>query len=143
LSILVPVDFSEVTNRVCDVAIGEAKARNAKVWLLHVAAPDPAFVGFDAGPDVVRDQVASALRSEHRDIQTLAERFVTAGVEVSPLLIQGETIETIIDQARRHKADLIVMATHGRGLMYQMFVGSVSEGVIHRTEVPVLLVPAR
>lgn len=143
MNILVPIDFSDASRTAIEVALEQARAHGARVWLLHVAAPDPAFVGFEAGPDVVRDQRAETLRSEHRELSRLAEIFRNAGTEATPLLIQGETVETILDQAERRGADLIVMATHGRGLMYQLVVGSVSEGVLHRSRVPILMVPAR
>ena len=143
MSILVPVDFSAISERVCRVAAEAAKARGTKIWLIHVAEPEPEFVGYEPGPDVVRHQVASELRNEHRQLQELADRTAALGVEVTPLLIQGSTVETILEQADHHAVELIVMATHGRGLMYQMLVGSVSEGVLHRTKVPILLVPAR
>ena len=143
MSILVPVDFSAISERVCDVAAEVAKAREVKVWLIHVAEPEPEFVGYDPGPDVVRHQVATELRQEHRKLKALADRISAKSVDVTPLLIQGSTVDTILEQVEHHGADLIVMATHGRGLMYQMLVGSVSEGVLHRTKVPILLVPAR
>jgi nucleotide-binding universal stress UspA family protein len=143
MSILVPVDLSPISERVCDVAAEAAKARGVKIWLIHVAEPEPEFVGYDPGPDVVRHQVAADLRKEHRELQTLADKTAALGVEVTPLLIQGSTVDTILEQAEHHAVDLIVMATHGRGLMYQMLVGSVSEGVLHRTKCPILFVPAR
>lgn len=143
MSILVPVDLSPISERVCEVAAEAAKARGVKIWLVHVAEPEPEFVGYDPGPDVVRHQVAAELRKEHRELQTLADKTAAMGVEVTPLLIQGSTVDTILKQAEHHAVDLIVMATHGRGLMYQMLVGSVSEGVLHRTTCPILFVPAR
>lgn len=143
MSILVPVDFSPISERVCRLAAEEAKARGVKIWLIHVAEPEPEFIGYEPGPDVVRHQVATQLRKEHRDLQALAERTAASGVEVTPLLIQGPTVDTILEQAEHHAVDLIVMATHGRGLMYQMLVGSVSEGVLHRAKCPILFVPAR
>lgn len=143
MSILVPIDFSPISERVCEVAAEAAKARGVKIWLIHVAEPEPEFVGYDPGPDVVRRQVAKELRQEHRQLQALAERTAARGVEVTPLLVQGSTVETILEQAEHHAVDLIVMATHGRGLMYQMLVGSVSEGVLHRSKRPILFVPAR
>lgn len=142
MSILAPVDFSAATQRVCEVAVEAAKVRNGRIWLIHVAQPDPDFVGYDTGPDVVRDQVAAEFRREHKDLRELAEGMAASGVEVTPLLIQGPTVETILKQAKHHDAELIVMATHGRGVMYQMFVGSVSQGVLHGSPVPVLIVPA-
>lgn len=142
MSILVPIDFSPVSAKVCEVAAEVARHRNTKIWLIHVAAPDPDFVGYEAGPDVVRDQRAKELRSQHQELEDLARRIGEKGVEVTPQLIQGPTVETILEQADHHDVDMIVMATHGRGLMYQMFVGSVSQGVLHKSTRPVLMVPA-
>ncbi len=143
MSILVPVDFSPVSKRVCQVAAEAANARGTKIWLIHVAEPEPEFVGYEPGPDVVRDQVAHELRKEHRQLKALAELIEAEGIQVTPLLVQGPTVQTILEQADHHKVELIVMATHGRGLMYQMLVGSVSEGVLHGAKCPIMLVPAR
>ena len=143
MTILVPIDFSPITDRVCEVAAEAARARGAKVLLLHVALPDPDFVGFEAGPDVVRDQVAAEFRHEHRLLERLAKRLQSEQVEAASRLVQGPTVQTILDQAEANQVDLIVMATHGHGVMYQMLVGSVSEGVLRKTTRPILMVPAR
>ena len=142
MSILVPIDFSDVTDRVLEEASLAARARNAKVWLLHVAMPEPDFVGFEGGPDVVRDQVAREYREEHRRVQEYAARLAENGIDVTALLVQGPTVQTILDEADHHAAELIVMGSHGHGTLYQVIVGSVSEGVIRKTKCPVLLVPA-
>ncbi len=143
MSIVVPVDFSDVTERACDLAVEAALARKAPIWLIHVAEPEPHFVGYNAGPDVVRDQIAHEYREEHQRLQALADRMREKGVEVTPLLIQGGIVDSILEQVRKHEADLIVMATHGRGVMYQVLVGSISEGVIRRARCPILLVPVK
>jgi len=138
--ILVPVDFSAISERVCRVAAEAAKARGTKIWLIHVAEPEPEFVGYEPGPDVVRHQVASELRNEHRQLQELADRTAALGVEVTPLLIQGSTVETILEQADHHAVELIVMATHGRSGVGAVWAGSVAARVIGHSTRPVLLV---
>jgi nucleotide-binding universal stress UspA family protein len=55
--------------------------------------------------------------------------------------VEGEAAETMLKEASKLDADIIVVGSHGRGTMYQVLVGSVSEGVIHRSECPVLVVP--
>lgn len=142
MNIIVPIDFSDVTERVLREASIAALARGAKIWLLHVAMPEPDFVGFEGGPDVVRDQVAKEFREEHRQVQGYADQLTSEGIDVTALLVQGPTVQTILEEADRHDADLIVMGSHGHGTLYQMIVGSVSEGVLRKTRCPVLLVPA-
>lgn len=143
MNIVVAVDFSEVTQRVIEVAMAQAKDRDAHLWLLHAVEPEPAFVGFDPGPAVVRDQVAHEFREERRSLERLAEQVRTAGIAVTPRIVQAPTVAAILDQAREKAADLIVMGTHGRGVAYQVLVGSVSEGVLRHATCPLLLVPAR
>ncbi len=141
-NILVPIDFSAETDRVIDVAIALAKPLQAKLWLVHVAAPDPDFVGYETGPRYVREHRAEILREEHAGIQALAKRIAGSAVECEGLLIQGPTSETLIEEIDRLKAEMIIMGSHGRSGLFKAFVGSVSEQVLRDSRVPVLIVPA-
>ena len=143
MSVVVAVDFSTGTDRVLSEAVQVARSRGAAMWLIHVAEPEPDFIGFEAGPDVVRDQVAEESREEHRQLAELAETAREQGVEVTPLLIQGPIVQTILNEAEKHSADMIVMGTHGHGVVYQVLVGSLSEGVIRSATCSVLLVPVK
>lgn len=142
-TILVPIDFSEVTARVVEHASGLARAFSGKLCLLHVAAPDPSFVGWDPGPDVVRHQRATDLRDEHRRAQELAEQLRADGIDAQALLVQGPTVETILERAAKLPADLIVIGSHGHGALYRALLGSISEGVVRKATCPVLIVPTR
>lgn len=141
--ILVPVDFSESTERVVETAAALAQAFGGVVRLVHVAAPDPDFVGYDAGPPAVRDQVAAELRSEHRALQGLAEGLRARGVEAKALLLRGPTVETILSEAGDADADVIVLGSHGRGRIARALLGSVSEGVLRGASCPVMIIPTR
>lgn len=141
--ILVPVDFSDSTRGVIDFAASLARAFSAKLWLLHAAAPDPDFVGYDAGPQTVRDQVASELRGEHKDLQREADALREAGLDAVALMVQGPTVEVILGEADRLGVDQIVMGTHGRGAVKRALLGSVSEGVLHKSACPVTVLPRR
>jgi nucleotide-binding universal stress UspA family protein len=140
-NILVPVDFSEITDSVVATARALAQAFSAKLWLLHVAAPDPDFVGYEAGPQSVRDQLAGRLRAEHRRLQEEAARLRDGGIEAAALLIQGPTVEKILTEADRIGADLIVLGSHGHGAVYRSLLGSVSESVLRKTACPITIVP--
>jgi len=142
-NILVPVDFSPVTIAVLEHAARLANAFDAEITLLHVAAPEPEFVGYDAGPDTVRDQVAAELRGVHRDLQKLADELRARGVRAHAVCVRGSTVETIHERAEHSNADLIVIGSHGHGALYRTLMGSVSEGVLRHAKCAVLLVPAR
>lgn len=140
--ILVPVDFSDVTERVIERAIALARAFGAHITLLHVAAPDPSFVGYDAGPQSVRDQVAREVHEEHRALGDLDRRIEREGITSTALLVRGFPVEKILKEARALPADLVVMGSHGRSALRHLLVGSVTDGVLRDCACPVLVVPS-
>ena len=143
LRILVAVDLSDATSKVMRVTQYLAKATQGEVRLLHVAEAEPDFVGYEAGPEVVRDQIAKEFRDEHRKIQEHADTLRQAGVNAKALLIQGPIIETVLSEAKRFEADLLIVGSHGFGALYDLLVGSSSRGILKDTDIPVLVVPVR
>ena len=109
--------------------------------MIHVAPPEPEFVGYESGPVSVRDAVAHRLREEHRQLQALDRQLASQGVLVTSLLIQGYPVEKILAEAARIPADVIVMGSHGRSLLRHLVVGSVTDGVLRKATCPVLIVP--
>jgi nucleotide-binding universal stress UspA family protein len=140
-NILVPIDFSDASKDALAVASTWSAPWKAKLWLVHVTAPDPDFVGFRTGPTYVREHRADVLRQEHADLQHMAQELKDQGLDAEALLIQGPTTETLLAEIDKLDIDLVVMGSHGRGGLYKAFVGSVSEQVLHMSEVPVLIVP--
>lgn len=143
MNILVSVDFSDATPRILQAAGRLARALSGKLWLLHVAEAEPDFVGYEAGPDVVRDQVAREFRDEHRRIQEYADAMRDDGLAVTALLIRGPIVDTVIAEARRLDADMLIVGSHGYGAVYDLLVGSVSRGILKHADIPVLVVPVR
>ncbi|MCW5897914.1 MAG: universal stress protein [Flavobacteriales bacterium] len=139
--LLATIDFSEVTPLVVETAASLGKAFGAKVWLVHVAAPDPDFVGFKVGPSYVREQRAETLRQEHQDIQAIAADLNARGIDAEARLVQGPTTDTILEMATKVEAGLIVMGSHGKSALFRAFVGSVSEQVLRDSKVPVMIIP--
>lgn len=143
MRLLVALDFSPATPPTLDAAARLARATGAAVWLLHVAEPEPDFVGWQAGSDSVRGQLAREMRREHRELQAHAEALRAGGLDATALLLQGPVAQTILAEAKRLRAETIVMASHGHGAVFDLLVGSVSQAVLRGSEVPVLLVPVR
>jgi len=141
MNILVCIDLSDSTNKIVQKAKELAKAVSAKLWVLHVAEPEPDFVGFDIGPQSVRDSRSKQFHQEHRQIQEIANRMREDNLDTTALLVQGSTAETILMQASSLNTDIIVLGSHGRGAVYKFLVGSVSESVIRKTELPIFIVP--
>lgn len=141
-NILAPIDLSPSSEGVFDLACLFAKQLDCKLWLIHVAAPDPDFVGYGVGPQYVREQRADELRKEHVDLQAMAKRAEARGVVAEALLVQGPTAETLVLESERLKADMVVMGSHGHGALYSAVMGSTSNQVLRDSRVPVLIVPS-
>jgi nucleotide-binding universal stress UspA family protein len=121
--VLVPVDGSEIADRALDEAINLTKGHPVEMKIV--------FIGND-------DEIS------HEVIEVAMTRAVNAGLNPeSGLLGKFETEEiadVILQEAKEWSADVIVMGTHGRRGVAHMFLGSVTEGVIRASPVPVLVV---
>ncbi len=143
MKLLVAIDLSEASKIIIEQALGIARSLKGEVWLLHVAEPEPDFVGYDVGPQSVRDSVAKEFHSEHAELQDIADRLRAQGIETKALLIQGATAATILREASKLRVDMIVVGSHGYGAVHKLLVGSVSENVLRKATAPVLVVPTR
>ena len=142
MNILAAIDFSAFTDPiVASLEQIAAAAPDARIWLLHVAEPDPSFVGYDAGPDVVRDQVAAEYRQERQQLHACAERLRVGAREITALVVRGAIADTILAEAARLDAQLIVMGSHGKGTLAELIVGRVSKVVLRKARCPVLVIP--
>ena len=142
MNILVAVDLSGASTRILHYVRTLALDLSAKVWLLYVEKPDLGFVGFGPGrPQSVLDKVAHDFKEKREELQHEADKLKNFGIDAKALLVQGAAVEVILDEASKLKTDLIVVGSHGHGAVYHLMVGRVSEGVLHRSTCPVLVVP--
>jgi nucleotide-binding universal stress UspA family protein len=157
--ILVPIDFSDVTPPVIDLARHLAKAVDAEIHLVHVkeltAAAAPGTLGYGlagmselapmSGVPVSRFEPIPQLIPEDEDQKSKLlqwqKEIADSGIKVSLHEPTGVVVEEILSEANEINADLIVMGTHGHGAMYNLLVGSTTEGVLKHSTRPVLLVP--
>ncbi|MEA3210415.1 MAG: hypothetical protein QOE70_3472 [Chthoniobacter sp.] len=131
-----------MTPRVVETARVLAKAFGSSIVLLHVSEPEPDFVGFEPGPITVRQSVARDFRAEHHHLDDLKKTLAPDAAEVLALHIQGPSVEKILHEAAEKHAAWIVMGSHGHGALYELLVGSVTQGVLKGTKCPVVVVPA-
>jgi nucleotide-binding universal stress UspA family protein len=132
--ILCPVDFSDNSSAALGYASTLAKESQAKLYLVHV---DDSQIPYDAG---FAAYVAPADNTEA--LQEQLESIVPTqdDVEFERQLLIGHPADSIVDFAKRHDVDLIVMGTHGRTGVARLLMGSIAEAVVRRAECPVLTV---
>jgi nucleotide-binding universal stress UspA family protein len=143
--ILVPVDGSATATAGLREAIRMAKAQDATLQLVHVVDQHSVvMMGMETA--VYMDEMIKGLEASGRRIlaraQALAEK---AGVKATTVLretLTGPAADPIVDQAKKGRADLIVIGTHGRRGVRRLVMGSDAEQVVRTSPVPVLLVRA-
>ena len=144
-NILVPIDFSEVTDNILAEALRLAKAFDAKIWLIHVATAGPDLTPFEieVGVPYPRDDAAKHLHHEHQKLHQYQEMLRGEGLEVTAMLVPGSPAEKILQEARRLKPDVIVLGSHGHGAMHHLLVGDICEDVLKQSTWPLLVVPSK
>jgi nucleotide-binding universal stress UspA family protein len=142
--ILVAVDGSPTSMKGLREAIRLASDDRAELVLLHVVNEYYAFAnldGFAPGVDLV-----PTLREGGRRILAKAKAQADkAGIRAKTLMretLGGPAADTIVRDARKQRADLIVLGTHGRRGLRRLVLGSDAEQVVRTAPVPVLLVRA-
>ena len=143
MKVLAALDLARTTPDVLREARIWARRLSAELILIHVADPDPDFIGYGAGPESVRLAVAHKFTRAHQRIEALSVELRKEGLDATALLLQGATAETILREADRLSADVVLMGTRARGAVRELFVGSVSKEVLRRSTRPVLLIPPR
>lgn len=142
-NILVAIEFDNDAEPLVGKALELAKPFKAKVWLLHIAAPDPDFVGYDAGPQSVRDNLAKELRIKHIRLQDRAKDLENKGFDAEALLVQGPTVKTLIEESKKLNADLLIAGYEEHSFVYKLLIGSVSFKILKKSKVPILMVPLK
>jgi nucleotide-binding universal stress UspA family protein len=140
-NILVAIDFEKEASLLIDRAFDLAQKFGSKVWLIHVAAPDPEFVGYDVGPQNERDFRADELKKEHKIIEKYAHQLKEKGIDAEELLIQGATVETILKETEKLNIDLVIIGHHKHRLLYKTFVGNTDSSLVNKSKVAVLQIP--
>ena len=133
--ILFPTDGSEGADTVFDHVLEIAEAHGSRIRVLNVADTNQ--------PSVVRKggDVQDVLREEgKRTVEGPADRARERGVNVITEVVQGVPYRRIVDYADSFGMDLIAMPTHGRRGLERFLLGSTTERVVRRAEVPVLTV---
>lgn len=140
-NILVAVDFNDAVGELLGYAEGMAEKFGSKVWVVHVAEPDPDFVGYEPGPQYIRDFKAEDLRDVHRNLQTICKTFLGEEVTYEALLIQGSTVETVLEEARKLESDLLIVGTHKYSFLHNLLQERVSLKLLKKASIPVLAIP--
>lgn len=137
--ILVPIDFSDASERAVIYAAALARRLHASLHLVHVLELSmvnrPQF-DYEADMPALRERLYQDAR---RRLGELAARLGGDALRVSTEVRTGEPNTCITDAEIDYGADLVIMSTHGRSGLSHLLLGSVTEQVIRTAQCPVLV----
>jgi nucleotide-binding universal stress UspA family protein len=137
--ILVPTDFTETSERALIYAVGLAAQLGAAVVVCHVYQLPTALAGAELS---TLPSVLSTTEIDHAariGVQKVVERHARDQVAIAAVVRPGDPEIEIRTIAAEIGADLIVLGTHGRTGLMRLLVGSVTDDVIHHSQIPVLV----
>ena len=139
--ILAPTDGSSVSHQAAANAIAFARACGAELVALSVAVPAPAFQSLDGAMAIDPGlQLDELLRHAQGYADAVAGRAREAGVACTPVACSAlDAATAIVEAARAHGCDLIVMGSHGRRGLGRLLAGSVTQAVLVDAPVPVMV----
>jgi len=140
--ILYATDLSDNADVALKFSIELARGTGARLSVLHVLQTiDTIYWGAEGGylgeeMQTLRDDALQCLHS------SIPERGQCKGVQVTPIMVDGDPYREILRVADEEKVDLVVMNMHGKGFVERTLLGSTAEKVIRSAHVPVLSIPA-
>jgi nucleotide-binding universal stress UspA family protein len=140
--ILVPVDGSKTSIAGLNEALRLARNQKARLRLIHIVDERMIFSTAEAGMNI-EPVIDSLKRGGKRILEQAAKLAAARGVRAETDMVENaasQVADVLVSRARRWRADLVVMGTHGRRGVNRLVLGSDAELVVRNSPVPVLLV---
>jgi nucleotide-binding universal stress UspA family protein len=143
--VLVTTDFSELGDHAIGHAFRVAADHGAEVVLCHVIetmpTPNPLYAHYYS-TDLFRPEIRQQVERQARDalLERVPKEGALGAVPHRELVVDGDAASQILRVSRDEKADLLVIATHGRAGVKHFLLGSVVERVIRGAHCPVLVI---
>lgn len=136
-TILCPIDFSDAAYHALDYALHFARQSNARLILVHVLH-NPADEFFhSSGHTLTWGEAKERAQSVLEEVKA---KRLTDYPKAELIVEVGDPHEQIVKLSHEHKADMVVISTHGRSSLAHLVLGSVAEKIIRHASCPVFVV---
>jgi nucleotide-binding universal stress UspA family protein len=143
-NILVPLDGSKRAESILSHVETLARCFEGKVMFFVVIEPASMLEHDEIiGMAEFKDKNDYLIEKTNSYLDSLQKIFSEKGIEVQTLIGHGPVVKAIVGAAERENADLVAMASHGRGGLSRTFYGSIAAGVLQRIDRPLLLIRSR
>ena len=140
--ILVPLDGSPLAEVAVSHALALARACGAEVTFLNSVSPMDEVMVSEGEPVFLADLWKARQQAAQAYLESVAQRPEWRELKTHGVVETSPAADAIVEYARRHAIDVIVMATHGRSGFRRWVFGSVAEKVLRGADRPVLMVRA-
>ena len=134
--VLLCTDFSERSQAAQNVAIRLCQGRDMQLTVMHVSEYGP----MPAVTDESLDYVLGLTAKEHRALQELTVQLRNQGIQVEPVMAEGNAASMILEEIRRRDIDLAIIGTEASRGFNRFVFGSTAEAIFRRAPCPVLTV---
>lgn len=151
--IVIALDYSSPSEAVAAKGFELATALNAEVTLVHILSDIAYYSSLNYSPITGFDSFNTLEIVQSNTLQELmdaAQKFLDhfkskygSHIKVDTAVGEGDFADEILRIAKEKNTDIIVMGTHGRKGIDKIFMGSVAETVLHKTAIPVFIIPIR
>ena len=134
--ILVPVDFSEHADYALEVAAILGKTYHAEILILHMLGLSEAYLTKDESQEAAEAHYFMKLAKTK--FNSFLDKPYLKGVKHREMVQNYKIFSEVNHVAEEHKADLIVMGSHGRSGLVHIFKGRICEYLENHSKIPVL-----
>jgi len=140
--VLIAIDYDQTAQKVTNVGFSMARDMNAEVILLHVISNPVLY--YSSYMVMAPEQINSV-----DDLRAVSQKFLDktkhdlGDKTIQTIIKEGDTAESILESAKKLKADIIVIGTHSRKWLENILMGSVAENVLRHTTLPLFIIPTK
>ncbi|MFN3567403.1 MAG: universal stress protein [Caldimicrobium sp.] len=139
-TLLVPVDFSDVAPVIVKWAKDFAKQLGAKIIVTYILESLSGYEGIYVSVQALTELENTLLEGAKKTMDEFMKTHFSDFPNAESIIERGDVVETILKVAKEKGADLIVMGTHGRKGLDKILFGSVAEGVVKNSPIPVVTI---
>jgi nucleotide-binding universal stress UspA family protein len=150
--ILIALDYDPAAEKIAEKGYELAKSMNAEIILLHVISEPLYYTSANYSPimgyegfnnlDMVQLTNVDELKKAAQNFLNMSKQHL-GDDSIQTIVVEGEFEESIVGTAKEMNADIIVMGSHGRRGLDKLLLGSVTEQVLHKTDIPLFIIPTK
>lgn len=149
--VLIALDYDPPAQKIVETGYALAKGMNAEIILLHVLSDATYYSSLNYFPVMGYEGFNNLgmLQMDNDELRKTAQEFLDKSKQhlndetIVTVVKEGDFAESIIETATELNADVIVMGSHGRRGLDKMLMGSVAESVLHKSIIPLFIIPTK